>query len=689
MISEKNNNWKTFQTEYSENFLSILRSAREYDTQGLKLVALNPYQSPPSYFKNDKTKWAKAPLQLYSWKNSDYSFFEVAKRLRDYYEETGEIPNIGICGYVVVDFDRLSLSAIEDKNVLGLLKNTRAISTASGGLHFYFNISERTATEHFTSAHGGIDFIGQEQYVVAPPSRIAGKEYVIISDKEPLPISTEEYELLRDSLVSSFNLKQVNDSGLSISEVQVKESYITLTNGLKVPRISYEDTVAVYNYIFKQKVALNLSKVIISCPLHPDMHTNHDNNPSAEIFTATNTGHGLIHCYRCGYTVDIYYLLKEMFTFTFEEAVGFINFILDTEKYHISGFTYKAMVSAEDKNADKTYEEGHEESHEEGHEEAIGYDIETIQKAFSRKNSKLSDVYYFLISEKDKNNQVSISLSAIGEKFKFSKMQAMKYMKELERFTLLRKVYPNVGRSISIYYIENTQNYIEIPERFTQIEKVYSNSQKVYSNPVDNSPINQHQAEDKNVTTDTSYCGSSPLLPPNTPNYLPPLVHITTNSTLINRNEKVYSNSETGYPEIPDSEQRIEYCSMAFFIEVEAIVGIDLINYPLNDDFFHAEKTYYLPVRNAKALEKHHKGRIIKLHGIKKQSHSLRATESNDKPPTYTNTLQPARKHSLSDSEPARKDSVGTTIPIINSEDEIFSLYSGMEDKIINKSEVK
>ncbi len=653
IISEKNNNWKTSKTEYSENFLLLLRSARHYDTLGLKVVALNPFETPPSYFKKDSKKWAKAPLQLYSWRQSDYSFVDLSKRLKNYYKQTRKIPNIGIRGYVVVDFDRLSFQDITDKNVLGLLKNTRAISTASGGLHFYFNISERTATEHFTSEEGGIDFIGQEQYVVAPPSRIAGTEYMIISDKEPLPISTEEYEQLRDSLVDSFNLKQVNDSGLSISEVQVKESYITLASGLKVPRISYEDTVAIYNYLFQQKATLRPSKVTIPCPLHPDNHTNHDINNSAEIFKATNTGHGFIHCYRCGYTVDIYYLLKQILTLDFLDSIALTNNILGEEKYHtIDNKTYnkppepliEAPVEAEIETQTETRDKN--------------ADIGAIQKAFSRKNSKLSDVYYFLLGEKDKNNHISIPQSTIAQKFSFTRIQVLKYIEKLQRLHLLKLLKSGKGNyhTPSEYYIENIEKYIEISKRLHHNQKGYILNQKVTSVSVNNSPVHQHQAEDKNAYTPNSKPITSSIT--NTPK---PLVLLDVDIIIANSKaiQKVNTKPQTGNPETQTSNSGFKTGNSGIAIKT-----------PLHQ-------------HQPEALEKHHKGRIVKLHGLKKQPHSLRATESNDKPHTYTNTLQPARKLSLNDSEPHRKDSVGVAIPIISSEDEIFRFYSGMEDKII------
>ena len=547
--------------------LQVLRQARAYNLAGLKVVALNPYEPPPSWFTRGAEKWAKAPLKLYAWKKNSYSFIDTAKRLRQHYEATGKVPNIGIRGYAVIDFDKISLKEIKnikDKHVKKLILNTRLVRTASGGIHAYFDVDEKVHTEHYAGERGGIDFISQDEYVVAPPSTIAGRQYTFLNNHDPLKLSRAEWEALRDYLVQSFNLKRISDSGAQLSEAKVVEEYITLKNGYKIPRVSYADTVAVYNAIFKRKVKLRPKRVPIPCPLysHTDRHNNGDEDYSATIYEA-DSGHGLFYCHKCGYYADIYYILRKLLNLDFLSSVNFINDVLDEKKYRVipPGGEMQAIHKQRDKHASQDK-----------------LDLEKVTKAFNRKGSKLKNVYEFLITIADDDGLVAISTPVLAEQLHLgSHISALKYLKRLQRLQLLKLVTPGRQHTPHTYQIKR------LPERIYKEKKVTADASK----------SDTHQ--DYNTT------------------YHP---HLSICNTISKTNDRRAPEKVTSEPIYIGRE--VEYCTIVFLKDVPAIVGVDERVYPEHDDIFRAEHSYRLPVPNACIFEQHGEGYIIKYHGVEK-----------------------------------------------------------------------
>ena len=418
------------------------------------------FRSPPDWFKKGAKKWAKVPYQFYSWKNGDYSFSNALKLIK-----SAHGCNIGIRGYAVVDFDNMSIADIEaqqtaDRNdSLQQILNTRLVKTASCGIHAYFRVDEKVPTEHYTNGQIGIDFISQEEYVVAPPSIIDDTAYTLLNFNDVAALTLQEYDRLKDYLISSFHLKHIADSGEQITKAQGELSYITLKNNMMVPRISYEDTVEVSNSIFTRAVSLrpDHDHVKVSCPLHPELHKNGDDTPSASIFKAGSNG--LFHCHRCDYTVDIYYILHEVMKLDFVSAIEFINSIIGKEKYRIKYAegrdsirpTQTTTRGTADDLPVSTYPEcstlhseahihssnstHHHEAIDEAEEDRHDIDIEKVQKAFNRKGSKLEQVYSYLLTHST-DSTIQISSSYISTILNISKIMTQKYFRRLTQIGL-------------------------------------------------------------------------------------------------------------------------------------------------------------------------------------------------------------------------------------------------------------
>jgi hypothetical protein len=158
-------------------------------------------------------KNGKAPLVAGAFGGED------SKLIIDWIKDGG---NVGILtgsasGIVVIDIDNhngidgvanlrefLELYDIE-------LPKTKVVMTPSGGWHYYFKLDEKYNDTQFIQNHPqlkGVDFQTHGRYVVAPPSKIDGGVYQVMSESEIADLPIKWLEMFTDKTITKKNKKR-------------------------------------------------------------------------------------------------------------------------------------------------------------------------------------------------------------------------------------------------------------------------------------------------------------------------------------------------------------------------------------------------------------------------------------------------------------------------------------------------
>lgn len=91
------------------------------------------------------------------------------------------------------------------------LPKTYVVKTPSGGLHYYFKLSEEYNETQFIQNHAqleGVDFQTHGRYVVAPPSEIDGVTYKIVRDVEFAELPQKWIDMFTDKTITKKNKKR-------------------------------------------------------------------------------------------------------------------------------------------------------------------------------------------------------------------------------------------------------------------------------------------------------------------------------------------------------------------------------------------------------------------------------------------------------------------------------------------------
>lgn len=92
-----------------------------------------------------------------------------------------------------------------------VLPKTKVVKTPSGGLHYYFKLSEAYNEIQFIQNHKqleGVDFQTHGRYVVAPPSEIDGVAYKVVRDVEMADLPDKWIEMFTDKTITKKNKKR-------------------------------------------------------------------------------------------------------------------------------------------------------------------------------------------------------------------------------------------------------------------------------------------------------------------------------------------------------------------------------------------------------------------------------------------------------------------------------------------------
>jgi hypothetical protein len=152
----------------------LLEAAIEYTKRGWAVIPIH-YVHPDglcSCGNKDCNSIAKHPLTPHGVKDATTAITVITDWWMMYPDANIGIATGQISGIVVIDIDTknngfASLGKLEAKH--GALPETITVTTGSGGRHYYFK-SPNTITKNAVGILPGIDFRGDNGYVVAPPS---------------------------------------------------------------------------------------------------------------------------------------------------------------------------------------------------------------------------------------------------------------------------------------------------------------------------------------------------------------------------------------------------------------------------------------------------------------------------------------------------------------------------------------
>lgn len=91
------------------------------------------------------------------------------------------------------------------------LPKTKVVKTPSGGLHYYFKLSEAYNEIQFIQNHKqleGVDFQVHGRYILTPPSQIDGNHYKVVRDVEMAELPDKWIEMFTDKTITKKNKKR-------------------------------------------------------------------------------------------------------------------------------------------------------------------------------------------------------------------------------------------------------------------------------------------------------------------------------------------------------------------------------------------------------------------------------------------------------------------------------------------------
>lgn len=163
--------------------MEVLVNVLNYANDGFKVFPLQADSKSNQVLKSWKEEATTNINQIKQWfANTNYN---VCIRTGD--------------GLIVIDVDNKN-GKNGNQSILPFLNKfpkTRTVRTANGGFHYYFYVDREVKCK--VNLYDGIDIRGEGEYVVAPPSVIDGKAYIVEEDIPIAQANDAVYEFIKTS----------------------------------------------------------------------------------------------------------------------------------------------------------------------------------------------------------------------------------------------------------------------------------------------------------------------------------------------------------------------------------------------------------------------------------------------------------------------------------------------------------